>query len=393
MTALTHAIQRHLPAEGAGLEPRLKRAAVVALFAVSAAVVPNGLQAMVDALADAYLSVTVFVAGTIALVMAAERGLGTDLPTLLRRYRRWHVPAGVLLGAFPGCGGAIIAVTQFTRGHLSFGAVVATLISTMGDAMFLLMAREPVTALAVTGISGVMGILCGYAVDAIHGPDFLRPKAAGRDEASSAQQQPWLPAVWRNNEAVWLTLAVPGLIIGLLGAFQVDVDDILPGSPSTLIGSAGALLALAMWVVRGGESQTCQTGTCGGEYPMLRRIVDDTNFVSSWVIFAFISYQVLVAGLAVDPAAAISLWGPLVPALAILVGFIPGCGPQIVVTSLYLAGSLPLSAQLGNAIANDGDALFPAIAAAPKAAMVATLYSALPALVTAYGWYLIFEVQ
>ena len=40
------------------------------------------------------------------------------------------------------------------------------------------------------------------------------------------------------------------------------------------------------------------------------------------------------------------------PALAVLVGFIPGCGPQLVVTSLYLSGSLPLSAQLGNAIAN-----------------------------------------
>lgn len=56
-------------------------------------------------------------------------------------------------------------------------------------------------------------------------------------------------------------------------------------------------------------------------------------------------------------------------------------------TSLYLSGSVPLSAQLGNAIANDGDALFPALAVAPKAAIVATLYSAIPAVVVAYGWY------
>lgn len=59
--------------------------------------------------------------------------------------------------------------------------------------------------------------------------------------------------------------------------------------------------------------------------------------------------------------------------MAVLVGFIPGCGPQILITSLYLSGSVPRSAQLGNAIANDGDALFPALAVAPKAAMVATL--------------------
>jgi hypothetical protein len=61
------------------------------------------------------------------------------------------------------------------------------------------------------------------------------------------------------------------------------------------------------------------------------------------------------------------------------------------VTSLYVSGAIPLSAQLGNAIANDGDALFPAIAVAPKAAVVASIYSALPAVFVAYGWYLFME--
>ncbi|MEK9955214.1 MAG: putative manganese transporter [Actinomycetota bacterium] len=36
---------------------------------------------------------------------------------------------------------------------------------------------------------------------------------------------------------------------------------------------------------------------------------------------------------------------------------------------------------------NDGDALFPAIALAPAAAIMATIYSAIPALIIAYGWY------
>ena len=53
-----------------------------------------------------------------------------------------------------------------------------------------------------------------------------------------------------------------------------------------------------------------------------------------------------------------------------------------------MTGSLPLSAQLGNAIANDGDALFPALAVAPKAALLATAYSAIPAALVAYGWFL-----
>ena len=53
---------------------------------------------------------------------------------------------------------------------------------------------------------------------------------------------------------------------------------------------------------------------------------------------------------------------------------------------MYLSGIIPLSAQIGNALSNDGDALFPAIAIAPKVAIVATLYSAVPAIILAYGW-------
>ena len=85
------------------------------------------------------------------------------------------------------------------------------------------------------------------------------------------------------------------------------------------------------------------------------------------------------------------LWLPFVPLVAILSGFLPGCGPQVVVATFYLNGYIPLSAELGNAISNDGDALFPAIALAPKAAILATLYSAIPALVVAYGYFYLFE--
>ena len=79
-------------------------------------------------------------------------------------------------------------------------------------------------------------------------------------------------------------------------------------------------------------------------------------------------------------------------ALAILIGFLPGCGPQILVTTLYLNGALPFSAQLGNAISNDGDALFPAIALSPRAALLATLYSGIPAFLVGFGYYLLFEL-
>jgi hypothetical protein len=60
---------------------------------------------------------------------------------------------------------------------------------------------------------------------------------------------------------------------------------------------------------------------------------------------------------------------------------------------MYLSGIIPLSAQIGNAVSNDGDALFPAIAIAPRVAVVATLYSAVPAVLISYGWLFLFELS
>ena len=105
------------------------------------------------------------------------------------------------------------------------------------------------------------------------------------------------------------------------------------------------------------------------------------------MVVAFISFELINYFLGGKIFEKLIYLGPFVPLAAILVGFVPGCGPQIMVTSMYIAGHVPLSAQIGNAISNDGDALFPAIAISPKAAILATLYSAIPAVLVAYVWY------
>ena len=114
-------------------------------------------------------------------------------------------------------------------------------------------------------------------------------------------------------------------------------------------------------------------------------IVAETSFVSVWVIFGFLSYEFLVYFTGLDLHVHFVELGQYGILLAIVIGFIPGCGPQIVVTTLYINGVVPLSAQLANAISNDGDALFPAIALAPRVAIKATIYSAIPAFLIGYG--------
>ena len=336
-------------------------------------------------IADAYLQVSTFVAATFLIIYGLERAMNIDATAMLRRDTIWQVPVAAGLGALPGCGGAIIVVTQYVTGRLSFGGVVAALTATMGDAAFLLIAQEPLTGLAMVVLGFTVGTLSGWIINAIHGGDFLRGSATKPNaEVDFEHDDASTPLLDR----IWLAILAPGMVLAALVAFQVDVDSMFATGglerPATLLGVVGGVLAVSMRLApRFGISGDTAFSAGGG---LVRRTISDTNFVTVWVIFAYLVFELSVYFLGLDLKSVFDGWALFTPMIAILLGFLPGCGPQVLVTTMYLSGIIPLSAQIGNALSNDGDALFPAIAIAPKVAIVATLYSAVPAIILAYGW-------
>ncbi|MEM7244567.1 MAG: putative manganese transporter [Acidobacteriota bacterium] len=336
--------------------------------------------ALLDALGDAYLGVGVFVAATFAIVFTLESRLGIDYAALLERHRAWEVPIAAAMGALPGCGGAVMVMTQFAMGRARFGAVVAVLTATMGDAAFLVLARNPPAALALIVVCLITGTVSGYLVNAIHGDAFLRTvRPCPLDDETS--RVPVHGACW----VAWSAVAIPGLVIGIGLLLQLELAPVVV----TTIGVVGGLTCVAMWALS--PTQAVHMSAHRVEKPLLERVALNTNFVMAWVVLGFFVFALAEGADWLNPL----LEAPplLLPLVGILIGFLPGCGPQVLVTTLYLAGVLPFSAQLGNAISNDGDALFPAIAVAPRAAMVATLYTAVPALFVAYGFLLLFEMH
>ena len=341
------------------------------------------------AISDAYLQVSAFVAVTFLLFYGIEKLFKVDAAALLQEATFWQVPIAAGLGALPGCGGAVIVMTQYVSGRLSFGAVVAVLTATMGDAAFLLIAQLPLTGLSMIGLGFVIGTLSGWIVNKIHASDFLydhnlktvRLKTVGKDTSS-----PFL-------DLLWFLLLAPGLILAFLVAFQVDVDSILStevlSKPATTIGVMGGLLAISMQLapklgLLGDDNHSKQK-------TIFRKTIRETNFITLWVICAYLAFELPVYFFDIDLQSIFAGWAAIVPLISVLIGFLPGCGPQVLVTTLFIAGYLPLSAQIGNALSNDGDALFPAIAIAPKVAIVATFYSAIPALVASYVYFFAFE--
>ena len=352
----------------------------------------------VTTLSDAFWAVSTYVAFTLVIYHYLSNIMGKTnrITALYNKSRTNQVVFSSLLGALPGCGGAIVVTTQYISGKVGFGSVVAVLTATMGDAAFLLIAAQPKVGFGVMALGVVVGAVSGIIVNALHKDDFLRPEA--KEIVEPKRDIPCLQVKAINLQgAFWKWVLVPATVVAVLGSFQVDINQLLHVPDHTIewIGAALAIGSMLLWSltkeISDYQSTVSEDNKCVTSHP-IQKAAQDTNFVSAWVIVAFLIFELTTYFSGVDLHTVFLGYGMWMPLIGLAIGLLPGCGPQILVTSLYLSGAMPMSAQLSNAISNDGDALFPAIALAPKAAMVATFYSAVPAFVVGYGYYFLFEM-
>ena len=362
-----------IPAPLAGYRPgpfRPRRLVLVAVLA-ALALMPGDLGALTRRLMqDAFVQVSAFVAATLLLFYGLEKLFRFDMGSAMGRARAMQVPIAALLGATPGCGGAVVVAAAYASGKVSFGAVVATLTATMGDAAFLLLATRPDAALVLLPMQFSVGILTGWIIDRFVTVDY-RPKGGACEIA------PRIGAL-RARDLVYLAAALPGLVVGAAQIGGITVDNLL-GLPVAWIALAGIFTGLAIWAV---SPVNAMTNPADGP---ITRMAEETSFISVWVVIAYMTYDFAAAYAGLDLKALFQSIAPVLPLIGAAIGFIPGCGPQVLVATLYVNGAIPFSALAANAISNDGDALFPAIALAPRAAIMATVFSTIPALIVAYG--------
>ena len=336
------------------------------------------------AMANAYLSVSVFVGITLFIFLYFERSKTYSLSNFFKKNTNFQVPIAACLGAIPGCGGAIIIVTQYLQGNITFGCLVAVLTSTMGDAAFLILAKQPASALLIFLICMVVGIVTGFLID------YIIPNKYSKTNISKLNLK--LGEIQNKNHLFlykfWLVIFIPGSILGILGQFQINLEKILNFDINYFLGFSATLLAMFIWSINPFSDKAISVDTSRN---IQSKSIDMTNFVTVWVVVGFLFFDLGMYFTGIDFKKLFDVMLPLTPFLAIFVGFIPGCGPQILTATLYLNGYIPFSAEIGNAISNDGDALFPAIAICPKEAILATVYSAIPAIIVAYSYFFLFE--
>ncbi|WP_139977786.1 putative manganese transporter [Nocardioides litoris] len=343
-------------------------------------------------LADAFMQVGVFVALLAAPFGWAQWRHGDRLDTLLVRHARLAPLLAAAVTMPPGCGGAIIVMALYARGAVSFGAAIAALVATMGDASWVLLAAEPWLTVQLKALLLVTGAVTGYAVDALG----LAPRRAVDREAVAS-----VPAVSGGGggattvvrtaptrldtlvpTAFWVLLGVAALV-AVPVTFQAQAPDEL----YLLLGCLGAVACVLVLLHgrHGRDRLADDTGappTSGHE--VLRDAGREVAFVTAWVAGAYLAWA-LVSGLTGFDGTGLPVLGFAGVVAGALVGLVPGCAVQIVFAGLFLAGGVPLPTLVANTVSQDGDALLPLLALEKRSALLATVITTVPALVVGTG--------
>ncbi|WP_207586235.1 putative manganese transporter [Halomontanus rarus] len=381
-----------------------------------------GLEIALESLRDGYVQVSAFVAVTVLAFAFVQYRTNGALVAKIEEHERLQPLFGALMGLTPGCGGAIVMMPLYVRGTVSFGTVVATLAATAGDSAFVIIALAPEAALYAYGLAFVAAVGFGYLVDTT-GMGVSRIDAAvarfspattdggttvrktvgpnpGHEYPGGAPTHAHKTGPDRHSTVLtplshvahvaWWVAAAAGLVLGVVFLLRGGPEVALTVGPTfdgafTVVGITGTLLSLFLYVVgrhyigEGSVGRARESFASG--YEALLHAAMETSFVTVWVIGAYLIYEYGLVMTGIDIAATAAAAGALAPIAGAAVGVIPGCGPQIVLAGVYAEGGLPFSALVANAISQDGDALFPLLAIDKKAAVVATVYNVIPAVV------------
>lgn len=369
---------------------------------------------------DAYLQVSAFVAITVLVFSYIQHRSGGWLVDAIETRTAWQPFIGSLMGLVPGCGGAIVIMPLYIRNVVGFGTVVATLIATAGDSAFVILTQAPMAAVVSYGITFVVAVVWGMAIERYgFGVERIDQAVetifdAGDEQEASGEPDHHVEGVLSNKSHmydakdtiisstpwilhqvskvvfwIWWVAAFAGVILGsyflAIGAPEVPlVADLSFNGLFTIVGLTGTLLSIFLYTVGRsylGRGDFGHADDTGSSYQAFLHAAMETSFVTVWVVAAYLIYEYAVLFTGADIAGLVASAGLWAPVAGALVGVIPGCGPQIVLASAYAEGAIPFSALTANAISQDGDALFPLIAIDKTAAITATVYTTVPALV------------
>ena len=385
----------------------------------------EALEVLVISMRDAFLAVTVFVAVMVLLFSWLQYVTAGKFVDWIRKNQSIQPLIGALMGLTPGCGGAIIVMPMYTRGYVSYGTVIATLIATLGDAAFVLIGAvfqdisflAPVIVVHLTSFT--VAVIWGFAVDRLavtpssplgiiwsksHESEVEKISDIGKNTRIISDMPREAPdgfgykVLHQGYRAWWIVTAV-GFCLAILLLFwyaqDPDYSPDLIWDPTTRdgivtwVGFIGTLLSIVLYISSKNFIRDDTEATIGDKLnsfdETLVHAASETAFVTFWVVMAYLIFEfgMILSGISEADLSDHGAGAGAV-AFAALVGLVPGCGPQIIAISAYVEGIISFPALVANAISQDGDALFPLLVRHKVASIWATIHTTLPAILVGF---------
>ena len=382
----------------------------------------EGIEIVIISMRDAFLAVTVFVAAMVFLFSWLQYATSGRFVEYIRQRKKMQPVIGALMGLTPGCGGAIVMMPMYARGYVTYGTVIATLIATLGDAAFVLIgaaitdSKFVAPLIAVHLISFTVGVTWGYLVDKTgttpnnplgrFGPTIGEEQTKTLEDIDSpledlAREVPdgLGYSILHTGYILWWAVTSLGLVFAILLLFwsgqdaefslELDYNPFTMDGFITWIGILGTSLSIILYVAQKNWFADDTEATIGDKLHSLRETMvhsaSETAFVTVWVMIAYLAFEFLMlfSGLSEQDLAKYGD-GMIAVMVAALIGFIPGCGPQIIAITAYTKEMISFPALTANAISQDGDALFPLLVRHKAASLWATIHTTIPAIIAGF---------
>ncbi|MDR2584839.1 MAG: putative manganese transporter [Prevotellaceae bacterium] len=278
-----------------------------------------------------------------------------------------QIVVGALLGLIPGCMGGFAAVSLYSHGIVSFGALIAMMVSTMGDEAFVLLASAPLTALLLMVILFSLALLVGWLTDRL-----LKSKPAlyassehyalHHDESciNGTHSAIW-GSKWNHIKKIGITRAI--LLLGLLafivalsfGLLEHEDHEEVTFFSERWLNLLFVVLAIGTWMLT----------LFANEHFIVEHLWNHIIKKHLYKIFLWTFGALLFIAIGM-PFLHIDVWvaqnGYVVLLLAALIGLIPQSGPHLVFIALFVTGSAPFSILFTNFFIQDGHTALPLLA-------------------------------
>jgi len=300
------------------------------------------------------------------------------------RGKRWRQYLfGAVLGAIPGCLGAYTGVALYSHRLFSLGAIVATMIATSGDEAFVMLALFPDTAILITVILMIVGVIAGYLTDKFVSTrrlqlDFIDNKLPLHKEEKC---ECFDAGEFKTN------LVKPSLkriiFILLIAAilFAVFSGLLMGEAPLWIKGTVILTSLFALFVVITVPEHFIEEHLWQHVFKThLPRI-----FLWTFSILALINILLLYVDL--EPLINDNMM--LVLVFAVLLGIIPESGPHLVFVTLFAQGTIPLSVLIASSISQDGHGMLPLLAESKKSFFIVKAINIIVALVVGFAFYFV----